>query len=209
MLKRISVLMLGLVLFASPALAAQNVLRWADNADNEANTRIERAVVPDLASCLPTGTGFAEISQTGANVTTFTDLTPSEGVTYCYRVRAWNTSGFSLYSNAAGRTVPFPLPVLVSISPTTATAGGPAFTLTVTGSDLRANSVVNVNGAPRATTFVSATQLTAALLASDITIAGSLNVTVVTPAPGGGTSGVAVLAIPLAVPLAPSNLVVQ
>ena len=44
------------------------------------------------------------------------------------------------------------------------------------------------NGAARTTTFVNSTQLTAAIPASDIAVAGSAQVTVVNPAPGGGTS---------------------
>jgi hypothetical protein len=38
--------------------------------------------------------------------------------------------------------------------------GGPAFTLTVNGAGFVAGSVVNWNGSPRATTFVSSTKLT-------------------------------------------------
>src|SRR6185295_10089018 len=40
----------------------------------------------------------------------------------------------------------------------------------------------------RTTTFVSSTQLTAAIPASDIANVGTASVTVVNPAPGGGTS---------------------
>src|SRR4030095_8689171 len=49
-------------------------------------------------------------------------------------------------------------------------------------------SVVRWNGSDRATTFVSSTQLTAAISASDIAMAGTVNVTVFNPAPGGGLS---------------------
>jgi hypothetical protein len=48
--------------------------------------------------------------------------------------------------------------------------------------------MVRWNGADRATTFVSASQLRAAIAASDIAAAGSLPVGVFTAAPGGGTS---------------------
>ena len=47
----------------------------------------------------------------------------------------------------------------------------------------------------RATTYGSPTQLTATILASDIAAAGSLSITVFTPAPGGGTSGAQTLTI--------------
>jgi len=66
--------------------------------------------------------------------------------------------------------------------------GGPAFTLTVDGAGFVAGSVVNWNGSPRATTFVSSSKLTAAILASDIAKASTASVTVVNPSPGGGAS---------------------
>jgi hypothetical protein len=81
-----------------------------------------------------------------------------------------------------------PVPTLASISPTSGTAGGAAFTLTVTGTNFAASSVVNFNNAAKSTTVVSTTQLTAAITAADIATAGSLPVTVTTPAPGGGTT---------------------
>ncbi len=65
---------------------------------------------------------------------------------------------------------------------------GAGFTLTVNGAWFLATSVVNWNGSPRATTFVSSSQLTAAILASDITTASTATVTVVNPSPGGGAS---------------------
>jgi hypothetical protein len=82
-----------------------------------------------------------------------------------------------------------PVPTTTSISPTSATAGGAGFTLTVNGTNFNASSVVNFNGAAKATTFVSASQITAAILATDIATAGSVNVSVTNPGPGGGTSG--------------------
>ena len=91
---------------------------------------------------------------------------------------------------SAGRTftVENPVPTLSAISPTTATAGGPAFTLTVTGVDFVDGSVVRWDGADRTTAFVSGTQLTATIPAGDIATAGTATVTVENPAPGGGES---------------------
>src|ERR1035437_3200878 len=77
--------------------------------------------------------------------------------------------------------------------------GGPAFTLTVNGTGFVAASVVNWNGSPRATTFVSNHQLTAAILASDIATASSAAVTVVNPSPGGGASNPLSFSIAVAV----------
>jgi FG-GAP-like repeat len=70
-----------------------------------------------------------------------------------------------------------------------ATAPGSAgFTLTVNGAGFLTTSVVNWNGSPRATSFVSRSRLTATILATDIATASTAAVTVVNPSPGGGTS---------------------
>ena len=92
-------------------------------------------------------------------------------------------------SNAQTFTINNPAPTATSLSPTSATAGGAAFTLTVNGTGFVSTSVVKFNGAAKTTTFVSATQLTAAITAADIATAGTATVTVTNPAPGGGTSG--------------------
>jgi uncharacterized protein (TIGR03437 family) len=82
-----------------------------------------------------------------------------------------------------------PVPTVTSISPLVATAGVGAFTLTVNGTNFINSSSVQWNGSPRTTTFISATQLTATIPATDIATAGTANVTVSNPAPGGGVSG--------------------
>ena len=93
-------------------------------------------------------------------------------------------------SNAQTFTINNPAPTETSISPTSATAGGAAFTLTVNGTGFVSTSVVKFNGAAKSTTFVSATQLTAAITAADIATAGTASVTVTNPAPGGTSSAV-------------------
>src|SRR5262249_31661294 len=101
-------------------------------------------------------------------------------------------------------TLPFtvnnPAPSLTSISPSTVSPGSAGFTLTLTGSSFVSGSVVQVNGAGRTTTFVSGTQLTAAIPASDVAGAGSLSITVVNPTPGGGTSSAVTLTVANPVP---------
>ena len=91
-------------------------------------------------------------------------------------------------SSAQTFTINNPAPTAASVSPTSVTAGGAAFTLTVSGTGFVPTSVVKFNGAAKATTFVSATQLTAAITAADIAAAGTASVAVTTGAPGGGTS---------------------
>jgi len=78
-------------------------------------------------------------------------------------------------------------PTITTISPTSAAAGGPAFTLTVNGTGFVTGATVNFAGAAKTTTFVNATQVTASILATDIASSGPKAVTVANPA-GGGTS---------------------
>ena len=91
-------------------------------------------------------------------------------------------------------------PVLTSLSPSTAVAGAGALTLTVTGSGFVSGSVVQWNGAALTTTFVGATQLTAAVPASDIASVGVAQVTVTNP--GVGTSN----ALPFTIQASAGNL---
>jgi hypothetical protein len=70
----------------------------------------------------------------------------------------------------------------------------------VTGAGFIASSVVQWKGSSRTTTFVSSTQLTAAIPASDIATAGTVQVTVFNPSPGGGTSAGATFTINNPVP---------
>jgi DNA-binding beta-propeller fold protein YncE len=62
------------------------------------------------------------------------------------------------------------------------------FTLTMTGTNFVPSSVIQWNGSPRPTSFVSGTQLKASIPASDIAAPGAANITAFNPAPGGGTS---------------------
>src|SRR5262249_7804982 len=79
-------------------------------------------------------------------------------------------------------------PSLDSISPSGATAMSGAFTLSVTGENFTASSVVNWNGRPRPTVFVSSSLLTATINASDLAFTGTVDITVSERALGGGTS---------------------
>lgn len=92
-----------------------------------------------------------------------------------------------LGSTAPTPPPPPPAPALSSLSPSSATAGGPAFTLTVNGSNFVSGATVRWNGAARATTFVSGTQLRAAVAAGDIAAQGTAQVSVVNP--DGSSSG--------------------
>jgi hypothetical protein len=97
-----------------------------------------------------------------------------------------------LASSLIGQSNPVPF-VNQPLVPTTVTPGSPAFTLTVNGTGFVSGSVVNWNGSPRATTFVSSSRLTASILAADVASRGVASVTVANPSPGGGSSGMAYL----------------
>jgi hypothetical protein len=101
--------------------------------------------------------------------------------------------------NLQRASTPNPVPSLTSLSPSSATAGGPGFTMTVTGASFVSGSAVRWNGANHPTTYVRSTQLQATIPASDVVSAGTAQVTVFTPSPGGGTSN------PFPVVMVPSN----
>ncbi len=85
-------------------------------------------------------------------------------------------------------TVNNPTPLGSTVFPASLPAGGGALTLNVAGAGFTQHSEVLVNGSARATTYVSATLLQAALLAGDLAKSGTLNITVSNPPPGGGTT---------------------
>jgi hypothetical protein len=73
--------------------------------------------------------------------------------------------------------------------------GGAAFTLTLNGAGFVPGAMVQWNGAARATTYVSGTQLSASILAFDIVTPASVFVTVSNPGPGGGTSNAVIFEV--------------
>ena len=88
-----------------------------------------------------------------------------------------------------------PVTVITAIAPASVTAGDPAFTLTVTGTDFISSSTIKWNGTVLTTTYISATQLTATVSSSLIASAGTANITVFNGTPGGGTSNAAIFTI--------------
>jgi PKD repeat protein len=69
------------------------VVTWTDNSADETGFSIER--------CLGSGcTAFGQIASAGAAATSYTDLFKASNTSQ-YRVRAFNSAGFSAYSNTA------------------------------------------------------------------------------------------------------------
>jgi len=91
-----------------------------------------------------------------------------------------------------------PVPLIDQpLVPASIAPGGPEFTLTVNGNGFVPASVVNWNGSALATSFISSSQLAAAVPATNIAVAGTASITVVNPVPAGGTSNVVFFPITL------------
>ncbi|MEQ1758998.1 MAG: fibronectin type III domain-containing protein, partial [Vicinamibacterales bacterium] len=77
-------------------------LSWVDGSTNETGFKIERAGSNGI---------FAEIASVAANTTSFTNTGLTAETQYSYRVRAFNVTGDSQYSNVAPvTTLPAPVP---------------------------------------------------------------------------------------------------
>jgi len=145
-----------------------------------------------LAATSAPNTSYIAYTYVGSGVTTrtWTVLMPQQTGTYEFRL--FLNNGYTRAASSPTVTVMVvtaPVPVVSSLSPSSTVAGAGGFTLTVNGSSFTSASVVNWNGSPRATTFVSSAQLQAVIADADVTAVGTAQVTVFTPAPGGGTSG--------------------
>ncbi|USZ75744.1 hypothetical protein NGM07_00085 [Halorussus vallis] len=104
---------------AASATADDVSLSWDDNSNNEDGFRIERA---------HDGSGFSEIATVNAGVTTYDDPNVLDGELYTYRVRAYNASGTSSYSNEDSATTSLSAPSGASQTVDTPTAITLSFT---------------------------------------------------------------------------------
>jgi hypothetical protein len=73
------------------------------------------------------------------------------------------------------------IPSIQDVSPHSVKAGGPAFTLTVTGAHFTGSSVILWNGAARPTVATSSVELRALIPAADIAVAGTAQISVLYP----------------------------
>lgn len=81
-----------------------------------------------------------------------------------------------------------PLPRITLISPSSTAVGSAGFNLSVNGANFLASSVVRWSGADRTTRFIDSSLLEASIAAGDLQAAGTAQVTVFNPPPGGGIS---------------------
>ena len=104
------------------------------------------------------------------------------------RISVYNPPPGGGTSNTVNYTINNPVPSITSLVPSSSVVGGAAFTLNVYGSGFLPSSVVQWNGSARPTTFVNIGQLNASVGAADIAAAGTAQVSVFHPPPGGGTA---------------------
>ena len=85
--------LLTILTWHAEAIAGQLTESWVNNTSDAIGISVERS---------EGSTGwFGEIATTGATATAYTDSTVADGTTYCYRVRAYNSTAYSAYSNTA------------------------------------------------------------------------------------------------------------
>ena len=134
---------------------------------------------------------YTQFTYVGAGVTTRTWTVTAPQTAGAYEFRLFLNNGFSRVATSPPVTVtvdPSPVPSIGSLNPVRVNAGSGAFTLTVNGAGFVPASAIRWNGVARPTTYVSSSQLRAAIAAADVAAPGPAQVTVFSPAPGGGTS---------------------
>ncbi len=146
-----------------------------------------------------TGTGFTSSSTVEWNgtalTTSYVSASSLTALVPAVNLAAAGTAAITVAdgssSEAKSSVVDFTIsaqtaPVISSLAPSMALAGGTAFQLIVTGTNFAPTASLMWNGHSIPTSFDSATQLTAQITAAQIATAASIAVTVVNdPAPGG------------------------
>jgi Zn-dependent metalloprotease/transcriptional regulator CtsR len=87
-------------LVATPVSPSRIDLTWTDNSNYEQGFKVERSTA---------GGPFSVVTFVGANVTTWSNTSLVTGITYTYRVKAYDGPNDSAYSNTATAT-PLPAP---------------------------------------------------------------------------------------------------
>jgi uncharacterized protein (TIGR03437 family) len=114
------------------------------------------------------GTQYVFNSWSDGGAQTHTIVAPSAAATY--------TASFMVSS---------PTPTITSLNPSSATAGGPTFTLTINGTGFITGATAQLNGTVLSTTFLNSNQLTAIVPSSAIATPRSGLIQVINP---GGTA---------------------
>ena len=126
---------------------------------------------------VPVSLGSTALTTTLVSATQLTAAVPANLLTQAgtAQITAANSGGAS--SNAVALTITPPTPTITSIAPSSVTAGGAAFTVTITGTNFLTGATASLGSTALTTTFVSATQLTAAVPANLIAQPGTPQIT--------------------------------
>lgn len=110
-----------------------------------------------------------------------------EGAAFAIATSEGKTGSARLVVRPTG--APAPAPVITALSPSQITAGWPGpFTLTITGANFTLGSRILWNGTPVETNYINVTELRTVVHPSDVTMPAQVEITVETPAPGGGSA---------------------
>jgi hypothetical protein len=151
-----------------------------------------------LASTAAPNMSYLTFTYVGSGVSTRTWTVTMPSTPGTYEFRLFPNNGYTRAATSPPVTVSAGIngmPTITALSPSRTGAGTGAFTLTVNGSGFSSTSEVRWNGTLRPTTFVSGTQLRAAIAAADVAATGTAQVSVFSPAPGGGTSTAATFSV--------------
>ncbi len=110
-------------LTASPYLTWEITITWATNSADQDGFAIERA--PDAGGAPGT---WVQIATQGRDFVAYSDVGLTAGTTYWYRIRAFNSVGYSPYSNVASATT-LSIPTAPSNLIATSVSGSPQISL--------------------------------------------------------------------------------
>lgn len=159
---------------ALTAQAAPSItLLWNDNSTNEAGFKVERST---------DGVTFTEIGQAEVDTPTYVDTNVNTTTQYKYRVRAFNVSGDSAYSNELSATVP----TISTISDQTINEDGTTGALNFTVSDVNSSATLTVTATSSNVTLVPN---------ASVVVAGSGGSRTVTVTPAANLSGTSTITL--------------
>ncbi len=147
--------------------------------DDEASTLIANGTAPFTGNFKP-DQPLSAVDGDAINGTWKLNVADLDGFNDTGAINGWSLAIQPLTYTCTGNP-----PVIASLSPSSAPLGGSGFTLTVNGSNFKANSVVQWNGVDRTTTYLSTTQLTIQVAAGDLTSATNVAVKVINDPPSG------------------------
>jgi trimeric autotransporter adhesin len=202
----------GSAVYLFPVLGVITALTGCGGSSNSGGTTQTTTPAPTVTSVSPSklaagsasitlivnGTGFTSSTvidvnavaegTTYVNGTQVTAAVPSGQLASGAVLSVVAVNGAESSSQAVSLEVDNPAPTISEISPNAVGTGATSASVSVIGTGFVPTTVIDSNGSPRTTVYVSGTQMNVTLSSADVAAAGTLSLTAVTPAPGGGTS---------------------